>query len=599
MKKKNLYGITAIVLSAIMAAGSLTGCGRKMTEAAAEPAAEGYYGEAEESEASAACETPAAVDQTDSSAAYDAGLCDMAPTASIEEECTADANCETAQNQTQQSSQKRSYAEYDILYHNHEEYTYTQEEGFKSVEREPLSTFSADVDTASYSNIRRMIHDGYSLYDIPSDAVRIEEMINYFDYDYKEPTGNDPFSITTEIGDCPWNEEAKLMLVGMQTKKMDFSDAAPSNLVFLLDVSGSMYSDDKLPLLQKAFSMLTANLTRKDRVSIVTYAGSDAVILEGVRGNDYDRIIDAINNLEAGGSTAGSAGIMTAYEIAEDYFIEGGNNRVILATDGDLNVGLTSEDELENLITKEKETGVFLSVLGFGTGNLKDNKMELLADKGNGNYHYIDSSKEAKKVLVEEMGATLVTVAKDVKFQVEFNPIIVKEYRLIGYDNRIMAAEDFTDDKKDAGEVGAGHSVTALYEIITADDVTDSHTRKGSIHLKYQDEDYEYEKEDTDSAKYTTDEEWLTVSVRYKEPDGSTSKLTEHPVDGTEYTNRNSDNWLFASAVAEFGMILKNSEYQEDASFRKIQKLLDQADIEGDEYKEEFQELIDIVRGCR
>lgn len=582
MKKKNLYGVTAIVLSAILAAGSLTGCGKRYEETA--PAAE-------ESEVW----NPSTNEETVCTGKDDTADTDCYTTEASCEEATTDEAIGNDNKAMQQSSANDRYAEYDVLYHNDEEYTSTEESGFKSVAKEPLSTFSADVDTASYSNIRRMLYDGYSMYEIPSDAVRIEEMINYFDYDYQAPTGDEPFSITTEIGDCPWNEDAKLMLVGMQTEKLDFSDAAPSNLVFLLDVSGSMYSDDKLPLLQKAFSMLTTNLTGKDRVSIVTYAGSDAVLLEGVRGSDYERITDAINSLEAGGSTAGSAGIITAYEIAEENFIKGGNNRVILATDGDLNVGLTSEDELEELITQERKTGVYLSVLGFGTGNLKDNKMELLADKGNGHYAYIDSAREAKKVMIEEMGATLVTVAKDVKFQVEFNPAMIEGYRLVGYDNRVMAAEDFEDDTKDAGEVGAGHSVTALYEIIMADRAESSHAKKGSIDLKYQDRDYEYETEATKGTKYNVEDEWLTVSVRYKEPNGSKSKLLEHPVTGSEYTNRNSNNWLFAGAVAEFGMLLKGSEYQEDASFRQLQRMLEKADIDGDEYREEFCELVEMA----
>ncbi len=576
MKRTNLKNVTAIVLTAIMLAGSITGCGKKMTEATAWTDGEVCYEE----------EAPAAYQSEEHrTATEDLGTC------TDEAYCGADYERNTKE---QKAADAGRYAQCDIAYENSEEYTYTEESGFQSVAKSPLSTFSADVDTASYSNIRRMLNDGYTMYDIPTDAVRIEEMINYFDYDYKKPSGKDPFSITTEIGDCPWNDDAKLMLVGMQTKELDFTDTVPSNLVFLLDVSGSMCSEDKLPLLQKAFSMLTENLTSKDRVSIVTYAGSDAVLLNGVKGSNYEKITDTLESLEAGGATAGSDGIITAYEIAEENFIEGGNNRVILATDGDLNVGLTSEDELEKLITKKKKSGVYLSVLGFGTGNLKDNKMEILADKGNGNYSYIDSIKEAKKVLVEEMGATLVTVAKDVKFQVEFNPAMVEGYRLIGYDNRIMAAEDFADDTKDAGEVGAGHSVTALYEIITTEDAADKRDKKGSIDLKYQDSDYEYEKKDTE--KYDTDGEWLTVSVRYKDSEGFESKLIEHPVDSAEYTNRNSDNWLFASAVAEFGMILKNSEYQEDANFRQIERLLDKADLWNDEYKEEFCELVELAQ---
>lgn len=474
---------------------------------------------------------------------------------------------------------------------NNEEYAYVEESGYQLVEREPLSTFSADVDTASYANLRRMIQDGYRMDEIPANAIRIEEMINYFDYDYTEPSGRQPISATVEIGDCPWNEAAKLMLVGMQTKKVDFSDSASSNLVFLLDVSGSMYDDDKLPLLQKAFSMLAASLTGKDRVSIVTYAGSDEVLIEGVRGSEYDLITDTLNSLYANGSTAGSAGIITAYEIAEKYFIEGGNNRVILATDGDLNVGLTTDEELEALITEERETGVYLSVLGFGTGNLKDSKMEILADKGNGNYAYIDSTKEAKKVLVEELGSTLITVAKDVKFQVEFNPSVVSKYRLIGYDNRALEARDFNDDTVDAGEIGAGHSVTALYEIIT----TQSESEKGYIPLKYQEKDYVFEK-GTDGKK-DIDKEWLTISVRYKEPEGTESKLIEYPITSDFYTSSCSDNWNFACAVAEFGMLLRDSENKGSSSYRQIERLLDKVDTRRDEYKEEFTELVKTMRG--
>lgn len=352
---------------------------------------------------------------------------------------------------------------------NTEEYSALEEAGFKSVANDPLSTFSADVDTASYSNVRRMIEQGYTMDEIPEGAVRIEEMLNYFSYDYNLPKKNEPFGVTAVIGDCPWNEEAKLLQIGLKTQEIDFSEAPDSNLVFLLDVSGSMTSDDKLPLLQKSFSMLVEELGEKDTVSIVTYAGSDRVVLQGESGDNKTRIIEAINALEAGGSTNGADGIGTAYALAEKYFIEGGNNRVILATDGDLNVGISSESGLKELVTEKKESGVFLSVLGFGTGNIKDNKMETLADCGNGNYAYIDTIGEAKKVLVEQMGATLVTVAKDVKLQVEFNPAYVKGYRLLGYENRALATEDFDDDKKDAGEIGAGHMVTALYEIVPVD----------------------------------------------------------------------------------------------------------------------------------
>lgn len=462
---------------------------------------------------------------------------------------------------------------------NTEEYSAVKEEGFKAVVNEPLSTFSADVDTASYSNLRRMIEDGYSLEDIPAGAVRIEEMLNYFSYDYNLPKGNEPFGVTTVMGDCPWNEDAKLLQIGLKTEEIDFSEAPASNLVFLLDVSGSMYTDDKLPLLQKSFTMLTEELTEKDRVSIVTYAGSDDIVLEGASGDDKKTITAAINSLEANGSTNGSAGIETAYELAEEYFIEGGNNRIILATDGDLNVGVSSESELKDLVTEKRESGVFLSVLGFGTGNIKDNKMETLADNGNGNYAYIDSIAEAKKTMVEEMGATLVTVAKDVKFQIEFNPAYVKGYRLLGYENRALATEDFDDDKKDAGEIGAGHMVTALYEIIPAD----SKQKISETELKYQNLEVD------EGAK---NGEWMNLKIRYKEPDADKSKLLEYPITEDAYQEKPNADFNFAAAVAEFGLILRDSEYKGDASFKNVRELLDNADTSSDDYKDEFDYLV-------
>lgn len=462
---------------------------------------------------------------------------------------------------------------------NTEEYSSIREIGYKSVANEPLSTFSADVDTASYSNLRRMIEDGYSLEDIPAGAVRIEEMLNYFSYDYELPEGEEPFGVTTVIGDCPWNEDAKLLQIGLKTEEIDFSEAPDSNLVFLLDVSGSMYSDDKLPLLQKSFAMLAEELTGKDRVSIVTYAGSDEVVLEGVSGDEKAVIIDALEALKAGGSTNGADGIETAYRLAEEYFIEGGNNRVILATDGDLNVGVTSESELEELITEKKESGVFLSVLGFGTGNIKDNKMETLADCGNGNYAYIDSFAEAKKVLVEQMGATLVTVAKDVKLQVEFNPAYVKGYRLLGYENRILQTEDFDDDTKDAGEIGAGHMVTALYELIPVDSALEI----PETELKYQAQQ---------GSAGVENGEWLTLKIRYKEPESEESKLCAYPVTEAAYTENPGEDFYFAAAVAEFGLLVRDSQYKKDASFENIRELLKQADTQADEYKEEFEYLV-------
>ena len=459
---------------------------------------------------------------------------------------------------------------------NGEEYNEIDEMGFTSVALNPLSTFSADVDTASYSNLRRMIEWGYSLEDIPEGAVRIEELLNYFDYDYALPKKGEPFGVTTQIADCPWNANTKIAMIGLKTQKIDFSEAKPSNLVFLIDVSGSMYDDDKLPLLQRSFSLLTENLTSKDKVSIVVYASEDRVVLEGVNGSEDKTILEAVNGLEASGSTDGSSGIITAYSIAEKYFIKGGNNRVILATDGDLNVGLTTQEELEELITEKKKSGVYLSVLGFGTGNIKDNKMETLADKGNGNYAYIDSLTEAKKVLVEEMGATLVTVAEDVKFQVEFNPDVVTGYRLIGYENRQLAEQDFADDTKDAGEVGAGHTVTALYEIVTADAAT---TYSGTT-LKYAKE------------KKLPNEEWFTVNIRYKNPGSSTSKLQSYPVDKVKYVKTPSKDMQFAMAVAEFGLVVNNSEYKGDATMRTVIDRLKTIDTKSDEYKDEFCYLV-------
>lgn len=443
-----------------------------------------------------------------------------------------------------------------------EEYSQITENRFISAKEEPLSTFSADVDTASYANLRRMIRDQT---EIPADAVRIEEMINYFHYDYPEPQANEPFSVTTELADCPWNPDSKLMRVGMKAKDIDMQQRKPMNVVFLIDVSGSMYTPDKLPLVQKAFGMLTDELTQNDTVSIVTYAGADTVVLEGENGGNQKAIRTAIEDLEAGGGTAGAAGITTAYKIAEKYFIPNGNNRIILATDGDLNIGISSETELKELVEEKRENGVFLSVLGFGTGNIKDNKMETLADNGNGNYAYIDTETEAKRVLVEEMGSTLVTVAKDVKFQVEYNDQYVNEYRLIGYENRMLAAADFNDDTKDAGEIGAGHTVTALYEL----NMNDISAAEGNI---------------------------CTVSVRYKEPDGDESTQLDYPVTSDAYSQEMSDDLRFASAVASFGMLLRDSEYKGDSSKELVLSLAETEASAADPYKAEFAELVRQIK---
>ncbi len=468
---------------------------------------------------------------------------------------------------------------YDYIYEqpefNTEEYSSITENRFLSAAVNPLSTFSADTDTASYSNVRRYIDDRKLP---PEDAVRIEELLNYFRYDYPQPEAGEPFSVTTEISDCPWNEDTQLMLIGLQAEKLDADALPPSNLVFLIDVSGSMDYPDKLPLVKEAFNLLTEQLSERDRISIVTYASYDTVVLEGATGEDRQQITDAINMLEAGGSTAGSKGITTAYAIAERYFIAGGNNRVILATDGDLNVGVTSEGELKRLVEEKRDSGVFLSVMGFGEGNIKDNKMETLADNGNGSYYYIDSKEEARRVLIEEMGGTLFTVAKDVKLQVEFNPAVVKGYRLIGYENRLLNDEDFNDDTKDAGEIGAGHRVTALYEIVTVDSPIEIYAPE----LTYQD------------TASTGSNDYLTVKVRYKEPDEDESKLLSYPVGQDKYTDTPSDNFVFAAAVAQYGMLLRDSEYVGSATYEYILRQLDSRDsLLSDDYRIDFRRIVE------
>lgn len=437
------------------------------------------------------------------------------------------------------------------------EYDYQEEHRFVSTKDFPLSTFAADCDTASYSNIRSYIEEGTLP---PAGAVRVEEMINYFDYDYvSDPEAGKKFAVYTEYSDCPWNKDTKLMMVGLNTAAIDMSEKKASNLVFLIDTSGSMYEENKLPLAQKAFKMLAENLDENDRISIVTYAGSDTIVLNGVAGSEPYTICEALDSLEASGSTNGSAGLITAYEIAEQQFIKDGNNRVILATDGDLNVGLTSESDLVGLITEEKDSGIFLSVLGFGSDNLKDNKLEALADHGNGNYSYLDSVYEAKKVLVDEMGGTLYTVAKDVKMQIEFNPEQVKGYRQIGYENRALSAEDFADDTVDGGEIGAGHVVTALYEVVPVDsefDVPEAETKYTS---KKQSADYSGE--------------LATVNIRYKEPDGDKSTLETAIIKAESGQKEMSHDLSFASAVAVYGMLLTDSAYKGTATYKMVEEL--------------------------
>lgn len=466
---------------------------------------------------------------------------------------------------------------------NTEEYNRIYDNPFERVSISPLSTFSIDVDTASYTNVRRFINEGQLP---PKDAVRIEELINYFTYDYPQPTGDRPFSIATEISTAPWNSRHKLVQIGLQGKRIATESLPPSNLVFLLDVSGSMDEPNKLPLLKQSLRLLANQLTEKDLVSIVVYAGAAGVVLPPTNGKQKDKILDAIEQLEAGGSTAGGEGIKLAYELASRTFISSGNNRVILATDGDFNVGVSSDAELVRLIEKYRDRNIFLTVLGFGTGNLKDAKMEQIANKGNGNYAYIDSLLEAKKVLVKEMGANLLTIAKDVKLQVEFNPTKVQGYRLIGYENRQLAASDFNNDKKDAGELGAGHSVTALYEIIPVG--VESDVKLPDVgELKYQ-------KQQVDPAAYKNDELML-VKLRYKAPDRTTSQLIQGTVadKGVKIENA-SDNMKFAAAVAEYGMLLRDSEYKGEASFEQVLQLANQSKkVDLDGYRGEFISLVE------
>ena len=436
---------------------------------------------------------------------------------------------------------------------NTEEYGVIDEPGFAAVVNKPLSTFSIDVDTASYANVRRFLHDGQLP---PADAVRIEELINYFDYDYPDPADGEPFSIVTEMAACPWAPPHRLVHIGLRSKPVATANLPPNNLVFLIDVSGSMTDADKLPLLKKAFSLLVQQLRTQDQISIVVYAGAAGKVLPPTSGAQRTKILSTLSRLDAGGSTAGGAGMYLAYKLARENFIDGGNNRVILATDGDFNVGVSSDGQLVKMIERERESGVFLTVLGFGTGNLKDSKMEKLADHGNGNYAYIDNLLEARRVLVEQMGATLLTVAKDVKLQVEFNPAQVKAYRLIGYENRRLRDEEFNDDEKDAGDLGAGHSVTALYEVIPAGS---DEPLPGVDPLKYQ--------QTTVRPDAAGSNEVLTVKLRYKPPEGSESRLLTRVLAKPGGDAAPTQAFRFASAVAEFGLLLRDSPYKGDADY--------------------------------
>ncbi len=464
--------------------------------------------------------------------------------------------------------------------HNTEEYNRIYDNNFLAAKTNPLSTFSIDVDTASFSNMRRYIRAMHQM--PPKDAIRIEELVNYFDYNYEGPKDGKPFSVHTEISACPWNKKNKLIHIGLQGKKVATENIPPMNLVFLLDVSGSMSSYNKLPLLKKSFKLLLKQMRESDRIAIVVYAGAAGVVLPST--SNKEKIMEALDNLQAGGSTAGGAGIKLAYKIAKENFIKNGNNRIIIATDGDFNVGVSSSSDLVRMIEKRRDQGIYLTVLGFGMGNYKGGRMEQLADKGNGNYAYIDNIMEAKKVLVQEMGGTLLTIAKDVKIQVEFNPTKVKSYRLIGYVNRKMAKEDFNNDKKDAGELGAGHTVTALYEIVPA---------KGSMtgfkvdNLRYQET----------KIKVGADEsnEIMLLKLRYKKPKESQSNLLVFKVyDEVKSLEKASHNFKFSAAVASFGMLLRDSEFKGKTTYKSVLALAKNS--KGDDkhgYRADFIKLVE------
>ena len=464
---------------------------------------------------------------------------------------------------------------------NTETYDKINDNQWTATTRKPLSTFSIDVDTASYSNVRRFLNQGQRP---PKDAVRIEELINYFSYSYPEPRDDKPFTITTSIGECPWNARHRLALVGLQARHLNLENTPARNLVFLVDTSGSMFEPNKLPLVKASLAMLVRNLTAKDRVAIVAYAGQAGLVLPATSGADTEAIIEAISRLEAGGSTNGAGGIVLAYEIAQKHFIKGGVNRVILSTDGDFNVGVTSQGDLIRLIEEKRELGVSLSVLGFGMGNVKDSTMVKLADKGNGNYAYIDSLQEAQKVLVEQAGGTLVTVAKDVKLQLEFNPRVVGSYRLIGYEKRVLEDQDFNNDRKDAGDMGAGHSVTALFEIAPVGERVDG---TGVDPLKYQSQ--------TSLSDAANGDEAMTIKIRYKQPDDDTSTLTSVAV---KNRTTSTPELGFASAVAEFGMLLRDSEHRGASTFADVRERASR--FKGDDpfgHRAEFIRMIDAAEG--
>ncbi|MBL4651023.1 MAG: von Willebrand factor type A domain-containing protein, partial [Aureispira sp.] len=465
------------------------------------------------------------------------------------------------------TQEKTTFSNYNISSvekPSNEEYGTFVENKYIAVQDEALSTFSIDVDRASYSNIRRHLDQ---MQKPPKDAIRIEEMINYFNYDYPQPTNEHPFIVETEVSDCPWNKEAKLVKIGLQGKKIDLENAPISNLVFLIDVSGSMSYANKLPLLKESLKLLINNMRAKDKMAMVVYAGAAGLIQAST--SDKNKLLEALDKLEAGGSTAGGAGIELAYKVAKENLISDGNNRVIIATDGDFNVGNSSTTALEALIVVKRKDDIFLTVLGYGMGNYKDDRMEVLADKGNGNYAYIDNIKEAKKTLVKEMGGTLYTIAKDVKLQIEFNPVQVQSYRLVGYENRLLKKEDFNDDTKDAGELGAGHTVTALYEVVLSDNYKKSKKDKTGNNV----DDLVYQKSKATHLAQTS-QDLMTIKLRYKQPKGTKSILMALPVaKDIKPISEASENFRIASAVAGFGMLLRGSEFSKDLTYDAVLEL--------------------------
>ncbi len=466
-----------------------------------------------------------------------------------------------------------------------EDYGTFVENTFDSPSRNPLSTFSIDVDNASYTNIRRFINNGQQ---VPADAVRVEEMVNFFKYNYPQPAGEHPFSINTDYADCPWNPKHKLLRIGLQGRNISTESLPASNLVFLIDVSGSMNDVNKLPLLKESLKILVAQLRAEDKVALVVYAGAAGLVLPPTSGAEKETIIKALNSLQSGGSTAGGAGIELAYKTAEANFIKGGNNRVILATDGDFNVGASSNTDMQTLIENKRKSGVFLTVLGYGMGNYKDSKMEILADKGNGNYAYIDNIQEANRFLGKEFKGAMFAIAKDVKIQIEMNPQHVQAYRLIGYENRKLRDEDFTNDTIDAGELGSGHTVTALYEIIPTG-VESSFFDSKALPLKYSEVK-------PNTAKYT--DELATVKFRYKKPDGDKSiEMVNVIADKPVNLDKTSDDFKFCASVAWFGLKLRDSKYISDKSLDNIRKLAKNSIGKDDEgYKAEMVRLIDAMK---